>query len=155
MDLRFWIERAFQHDLEGALDAQKKKTFTRFAVAVAAERWQLQTRALQTGTFTLTGSAIDFDSLVFAFLEEIEPVVSLTVRLPPASRRGVRAAVALPHGWERSRSNSARDGRGHKAPFKALQAHRRAHDRPRRALPAAAARSQQRPCSGADRLAGR
>ena len=45
------------------------------------KRWEPRAfSAPRPGTFAITGSAIDFDNLVFAFLEEIEPIMSLNVR---------------------------------------------------------------------------
>ena len=49
------------------------------------------------GTFAITGSAIDFDNLVFAFLEEIEPIMSLNVRRVRASPRVTTLTLGCTH----------------------------------------------------------
>jgi hypothetical protein len=52
LDVRFWLERAFQADLESALHAQTKRLVSRFAAMIAADRWLLQARPLNTGACT-------------------------------------------------------------------------------------------------------
>lgn len=49
IDLGYWLEHAFQRDLEGALDTHRKKLVARLVLAVGADRWQLQMRHLPTG----------------------------------------------------------------------------------------------------------
>jgi len=84
----YFIEQTFHEDICGALDAYRKRTETTIVKLVNSDRWvpaKEKRRDMPDGNkarVSVTSSVIEFEELVYHFMEDVEDIYSINLYVP-------------------------------------------------------------------------